>query len=374
MDKIIYLDNAGTTMPNKQKLDEAVEYYKEKYFNPSSLYSGGRRVAGDIENFKKALLGKNRFRKIILTSCGTESDNTAVFGFAKRGNIVTTSGEHSAIYNPFMKMKERGIEVRFAKLSEGGKVNVNDLLSKVDKNTSFVSVVHVNNETGAINPINQIADDVKKISPKCIFHSDGVQAYGKLNYLIGDNVDLYSVSAHKIGGLKGVGGLIYKENLNITPLIYGGGQENGLRSGTENVLGIKLFADVYTEKLEKLTENFNKVTELKEIVLNNLDKNLFKVLSPDDGSPYIVTVSALGLRGAVLQNMLDDEGIVVGTGSACSSKKPFSRIISSFNNDADVLNGVIRMSFSPDTKIDDVKYAVERLNYNALKLSEIIKQ
>lgn len=374
MNKIIYLDNAGTTMPNKRKLDEAVEYYKERYFNPSSLYSGGREVAGDIENFKKTLLGKNRFRRIILTSCGTESDNTAVFGFAKRGNIVTTMGEHSAIYNPFMKMKEKGLEVRFAKLSDGGKVDVDDLLTKVDKNTSFVSVVHVNNETGAINPINQIADSVKKISPKCIFHSDGVQAYGKLNYIIGDSVDLYSVSAHKIGGLKGVGGLIYKENLNITPLIYGGGQENGLRSGTENVLGIKLFADVYKEKLEKLTENFDKVTKLKEVVLNNLDKNSFKILSPEDGSPYIVTVSALGLRGAVLQNMLDDEGIVVGTGSACSSKKPFSRIISSFNNSPDVLNGVVRISFAPDTEIDDVKYAVERLNYNALKLSEIIKQ
>lgn len=369
MDKIIYLDNAATTKPDVNKLALATKYYEENYFNPSSLYRGGRKVSSDIVSFKNALLGKNRFRKVILTSCGTESDNTAIFGFCKRGNVVSTMGEHSAIYNSLMKIKEKGIEVRLAKLRDGGAVDVADLISKVDKDTCFVSVVHVNNETGAINPINEIADRVKQINPSCIFHSDGVQAFGKIDYLLSDSVDLYSASAHKIGGLKGTGALICKEKLNVPPYIIGGGQEGGVRSGTENVLGLKLFADVYTERLENIKENYDKMLRLKEIVTTGIDKDLFTVISPEDSSPYIVSVSALGLRGAVLQNMLDDEGIIVGTGSACSSKKPFSRIISSFSKNQNLLNGVIRLSFSPNTKEEDVIYAIDRLNFNALKLS-----
>lgn len=373
MDKIIYLDNAATTRPDEEKLRLAAKYAEDFYYNPSSLYSCGRKVAKDLADLKNTLLGKNRFYKVVLTSCGSESNNTAIFGFAKRGNVVTTEGEHSAVYNPFMKVKERGVEVRLAKLNEVGGVDTNDLLSKIDDKTCFCSVVHVNNETGAINPINLISDLVKQKSPKCVFHSDGVQAYGKLDYLLGSNVDLYSVSAHKIGGLKGCGALFYKNDLNVPPFILGGGQESGIRSGTENVMGLKLFADVYKDKIENVKSNYEKMRALKDYVIKNVDNTLFKVLSPDDGSPCIVTLSAVGLRGAVLQNMLDDEGILIGTGSACSSKKPFSRILSSFIKDHNILNGVIRLSFEPKTSLDDVKYAVERINFNALKLSEKIR-
>ncbi len=372
MDKIIYLDNAATTKPDSALITEAAKYYEDYFYNPSSLYTEGRRANCELTKFKNILLGKNRFHKVIITSCGTESDNTAVFGFAKRGNVVTTNGEHSAIFNSFMRVKEKGIEVRFANLKNDGSVDVDDLLSKIDSNTSFVSVVHVNNETGAINDINSISDKVKQIAPKCVFHSDGVQAFGKLNYLLGQNVDLYSASAHKIGGLKGTGALFYKQNLNVPPYIVGGGQESGLRSGTENLFGVKIFAEAYKEKLDAISDNYDYVQKLKDAALDLLDKNLFKVLSPQNGSPYILTVAALGLRGAILQNMLDDEGIIVGTGSACSSKKPFSRIISSYINDQNVLNGVVRLSFLPETKLEDVKYAVNRLNFNALKLSEKI--
>lgn len=372
MSKIIYLDNAATTKPDMQKLGDAVSYYENFYYNPSSLYKGGRKVNFDLEECRKTLLSGNRLHNLIFTSCGTESDNTAVFGFAKRGNIVTTMGEHSAIYNAVTKQKEKGLEVRFANLKEGGSVDVSDLLSKIDSNTSFVSVVHVNNETGAINPINQIAEEVKKIAPKCIFHSDGVQAFGKISCRLSKFIDLYSVSAHKIGGLKGVGALFYRQGINVPPYIFGGGQEGGLRSGTENVLGIKLFADAYNDRLIKIDDNYEKASRLKKLVFDEIDKSLFKIISPLDGSPYVVCLSALGLRGAVLQNMLDDDGIIIGTGSACSSKKPFSRIISSIYKSHDILNGVIRISFAPDTEYEDVKYAVSRLNYNARKLGEKI--
>lgn len=372
MGEIIYLDNAATTKPDAAKLRAAVDYCNEYYFNPSTLYRGGRKVSADMTEWKNTLLGNYSGKKIIFTSCGTEADNTAVFGFSKHGNVVTTMGEHPAVYNAFMKLKEKGTDVRVARLMQGGGVDVADLLSKVDSNTSFVSVVHVNSETGAINPINEIASSVKKINPKCVFHSDGVQAFGKLNIRLSHNVDLYSVSAHKIGGLKGTGGLIAESTLNVPPLIVGGWQENGQRSGTENVLGIKLFADVYREKIADIADNMEYVKSLNGLVCDTIDKSLFRILSPQVSSPYIVTLSAMGLRGAVLQNMLDDEGILVGTGSACSSKKPFSRIISSFEADPHILHGVIRLSFTSYTKTDDVKFAVNRLNYNALKLKEML--
>lgn len=373
MNKIIYLDNAATTHPIKQILNDAMEYYNEFYYNPSSLYRGGRKVNSDLEQFKNLLLLGTKNRKVVITSCGTESDNTAIFSYAKRGNVVTTLGEHSAVYNAFMKVKERGIDVRLAKLQSGGGVDIDHLLSLIDQNTCFVSVVHVNNETGAINDINDLAKRIKKINPKCIFHSDGVQAFGKIDYTLSDDIDLYSVSAHKIGGIKGVGALIYKSNLHIQPLIVGGGQEDGIRSGTENVLGFKVFAQAYKYRFDNLISNYEKVSKLKKIVVDNIDRNLFEILSPENGSPYIVSVSAKGLRGAVLQTILDDEGIIVGTGSACSSKKPFSRIISSFTKNQDILNGVIRISFVPENSEEEVKFAVDRLNFNASKLYEKIK-
>lgn len=373
MKKIIYLDNAATTKPCAESLKKATALYEAAYFNPSALYREGRSVKSEIDlargKIQKAFPSAS---KLIFTSCGTEADNMAIFGFAGRGNVVTTQGEHSAVYNSFMRLKERGVEVRFARLTEGGFVDEKDLLSKIDEKTSFVSVSHVNNETGAVNNINRISAEVKKIAPKAIFHSDGVQAFGKIPVTLSPTVSLYSISAHKIGGVKGVGALVINDKINIQPYLVGGGQEGGLRSGTENVLGIIDFGLVCEDALSHVAERFDYVKNLNDLFVSLLDRDIYRLISTDHCSPYIVCLSGVGLRGAVLQNMMNDDGILIGTGSACSSKSPHSRIISSFINDRKVLDGVIRISFSPFTTESEIRQAVEKLNTHGRRLKSII--
>lgn len=362
---LIYLDNAATTKPDEEVLDCAVKVCKEEYFNPSALYREGMAVKKVLLECENDLLSFYKGRNVIFTSCGTESDNTAIFSFAKHGNIVTTLGEHSAVYKTYENLKQKGVEVRYASLDYGGGVNERDLLEKVDEKTSLVSVAHVNNETGAINDIARLAKLVKQKSPRCVFMSDGVQGFCKIPVALTDCVDVYTFSAHKIKALKGVGGLLYTKKTHIAPYVIGGGQQNGLRSGTENVLGIYALAKAFKKYVASIDENFAKASALKKIVVDGINKELFKIISPENGSPYIVCLAALKMRGAVLQNMLDDEGVVIGTGSACNSKSPHSRVIFSFEKDKSVLDGVIRLSFSFDTTPDEVKKAVEILNEKA---------
>lgn len=364
----IYLDNAATTKPDREIAERDLKLLCDCFYNPSALYKGGMEAKKILEKSREVFLKAFKGKKIIFTSCGTEADDTAIFSFFKRGNAVTTLSEHSAVFKTFEALRQKGFDVRYAALKDGGAVDENDLLSKVDKNTTFVSVVHVNNETGAINDIASIAKRVKAIAPKAVFHSDGVQALCKTTQRIGDEIDLYSVSAHKIKALKGVGALLYNEKLHVAPYIIGGGQEGGLRSGTENLFGIKVFADAFEKYYPLREENLEKTAKLKELFLSEIDKTYFKVISTENGSPYVISLSAVGVRGAVLQNMADDEGVIIGTGSACNSKSPHSRVLSSFITDKKVLDGAIRVSFSFDTKEEDVLTAVDILNKKAKEL------
>lgn len=367
MDKI-YLDNAATTKPNSLILNNAVGELEKCFFNPSALYSGGLSAKKIVDTSRQYLESLFFGKRVFFTSCGTEADNTAIFSFGLRGNIVTTMGEHAAVYESFQYLKQKGVEVRFAKLKYGGAVDEEDLLSKIDDKTSFVSIVHVNNETGAVNDINGLAKKVKEKNKNVIFHSDGVQAFGKIFTDI-QNVDLYSVSAHKIGGLKGCGALFYNSKLHVKPLVIGGGQEAGLRSGTENVLGIKIFADCVKYAKNNLEKHYENAVLCKKTLLDNIDTDYLKVISTEDCSPYIVTLSCYSLRGQVMQSIMDDEGYYIGTGSACSSKAPHSRVISSFTRDKKLLDGVIRVSFAFDTNVEDVKKFAETLNKNVKKLN-----
>ena len=266
----IYLDNGATTKPFKSSIEYASAYLEDCFYNPSSLYGGGVNASLALNAARKVIASAfpQNF-EVIFLSCGSEANNMAINSYLKRGNAVTTLSEHSCVYEPFMEFKNNGYDARFATLNEDGSVNVENLLSLVDKNTVFVSVMHVNNETGAINDVNYIAKRVKSINPRIIFHSDGVQAFLKIPYVISDDIDLYSVSAHKINALKGVGALIKNKRVkNLKPLIYGGGQENGLRSGTENVYGIKVFENSVKEHLTDdsllLTGNKGQPIKLKK--------------------------------------------------------------------------------------------------------------
>ena len=362
---MLYFDNAATTKPSKSALEKAEIFNDEMFFNPSALYSCGINCAKEIkearENILKNLCTNNH--SVIFTSCGSESDNLAIFGVIKRGTFVTDKGEHSAVYKSFLELKNRGQNVVFIDLNADGTVNLDKLLDFVKTNrVDFLSIMHVNNETGGINDVNFIAKQIKAINNKIIFHVDGVQSYGKIPYKLSQDIDLYSISAHKINALKGVGALIKKKNLVITPLIFGGGQENGLRSGTENVFGIKVFDYAGKEKYQNIRDNYNYVKQLRNVFVNGLNKTLFTFISNENCSSYILTVSAKGLRGEVIMRALEQNGVIIGNGSACSSKNRFSRVIESCGYDKDVLDGVIRISFSTENTIAECEKAVEIIN------------
>ncbi|MBR2903131.1 MAG: cysteine desulfurase [Clostridia bacterium] len=376
---MIYFDNAATTKPKQTALSRAQIFLTERFFNPSAMYREGFAIQGEIKQARTALLApicSTQEFEFIFTSCGTEADNQAIFSFAKRGNAVTTQGEHSAVYSTFQELKNRGvIEPRFAPLQKDGSVDVQKLLDMIDEKTSFVSVNHINNETGAINDINGIAAKVKKKNPRVIFHSDGVQAYGKIPFRLSKDIDLYSVSAHKIGGLKGVGGLIKRKGLVLPPYIIGGGQESGRRSGTENVFGIKQFEYAATEKFATIKEDWARLKELRSFLLAGLDKEIFAPISTENGSPYVTSVYAEGLRGEILLHTLSDKGIIVGTGSACSSnaKHRYSRVILACGYNEKQADGVLRISFCDETTRNDVEEGLEIINSCARELRERMK-
>lgn len=364
---MIYFDNAATAKPDEQSVKAAEKYILSEYYNPSALYAEGYNLQLELKSIRKNLLSliadENNF-SLIFTASGTEADNQAIFCGGRRGNVVTTSGEHSAVFSSVGELAARGTEVRFAKLNSDGSVNFEHLLSLIDEKTSLISVIHVNNETGAVNDIAAISAAVKAKNRYSIFHSDGVQAFAKIPFALSENIDLYTVNAHKIGGVKGCGALVKRKKLVIKPYVFGGGQEQGLRSGTENLFAIKCFEAAAMTRYKTLTENFEKVKGLNIKLRALLDKGLFTVLSPIDASPYILSVSAKGLRGETILHELNDNGLIVGTGSACSSnaKKRFSRIILACGADEVTADGVLRISFSPENTEKEVEAAAKIMN------------
>ena len=368
---MIYLDNAATTRPDKDAVEAALPYLQDKYFNPSALYGGGVLVQGELRRAREFLLSqvadKTRF-ELYFTSCGSEADNTAIFSAARRGNAVTTAGEHAAVFQSFTELKQRNVEPRFAPLRSDGRVDTEALFSLVDDKTTLVSVVHVNNETGAVNDIASIAKAVKSKNPRCLFLSDGVQAFGKLPFRLTPDIDFYAVSAHKIGGAKGTGALIRRKGIPLSPYLFGGGQEGGMRSGTENVFGILCFEAAAKKKFSTLEGDYARLKEYREQLFSALEKDIFMRISPEDGTPYILTVAAKNLRGEILQRLLEERGVLVGTGSACSSKHPVSRVITACGVGKEYPNGVLRFSFSPATTQEEVQTAAQAANSAAREL------
>ena len=363
---MIYLDNAATTRPDRGCLEEAQQFIYQNYYNPSALYAEGYNLHIMLKQARAnilSLIADDNF-EVIFTSCGTEADNHALFCGGRRGNVVTTMGEHAAVFSAAAELKQLGIEVRLAPLRSDGGVDEDELIRLVDDKTSLVSVIHVNNETGAVNDVNAIAKRVKAKNPRTLFHSDGVQAFGKIPFKLSENIDLYSTSSHKIGGMKGTGALFKRKKLVLKPFIFGGGQENGMRSGTENVFGIKMFELAAIKHYGMLRENFYNAKELSYKLWSLLDKQLFVRISPENGSPYILTVGAKGVRGETILHEADDCGLIIGTGSACSSndKKRYSRVILACGVGEDVADGILRLSLGSETCESDVVQAAAILN------------
>lgn len=351
---MVFLDNASTTKMHKQFGELLLKYNEELYYNAGGIYKAGTDIATIISTSRKSIIssiGGKINDNFIFTSGATESNNMAI-NFAKRfkkGKILVSIGEHPSIYNTAIELKNLGYYVEFVNLTKEGFVDEVDFKNKMSKDVCFISIMHASNETGAVNPIQKLVKYAKNINKNVIFHCDGVQALGKVPVNVTSlGVDMYTISGHKIHGCKGVGGLYVKGGVNLRPIVFGGGQEGGLRSGTENVAGIVVLSSAVKYACDNVKNNYEYITILKNTLLEELAKIEYKpiIVSNENCSPYIVSLLCKNLRGETLLHKLDDEGFMVGNGSACSSKKKGNRILSAMGFSDAEIEGSLRISFS----------------------------
>lgn len=367
---MIFLDNASTTKPYKEVLDIVNYYNDENFYNAGAIYTTAFKISTELKRAKESILNSLGARKtdnFIFTSGATESNNMVLRAFAKKNNkILVSVAEHPAIYNTALDLKNAGFNIDFVKVTSDGVVDEADLLKKLTDDVALVSIIHVNNETGAVNDIKKLVSIVKHKNKNILFHSDGVQAFGKISVNLTDlGVDFYTISGHKIHCVKGIGGLFVKDAKHVKPLITGGGQQDALRSGTENVSGMMALKVSCEMAKNNQKQNHEKVTEYKKYLLDNLDYSLpYKVVNNGFNSPYIAMICCTGCRAETLVHMMEDDGVLVGNGSACSSKKKENRNLSEIGYSALDIEGAVRISFSDFNTLDEVKFATECLNKN----------
>lgn len=351
MERIIYLDNSATTKP----FDEIKGIYQKcmvDFYNPSALYGPAILERKKIELARKNICEKigGENGTIIFTSGATEANNLAIGGinYAGGAELVISEGEHPSVYAKAKALELQGVNVKYVPLNQDGTVNFEILKKCVTNKTAMVSIMMVSNETGAINDIKQINKTIKSINPKVIFHVDGVQALGKLPIDLMDlGIDLFTISAHKIHGPKGVGALWIKSGTKLHQIIFGGGQESNMRSGTENVAGIFGFEYAVKKSIEDLENNYKIVASFKEQIIKELkDQNIEFLINGAKTSPYILSICVPGIRGEVLVHELEKHNLYISTGSACSSKKSDNRTLASMGRTVEQIKGAIRISFS----------------------------
>ena len=375
LDKIIYLDNSSTTAPCETAVKRINEALCERWGNPSSLHILGMEAENAVFDARKkiAKLLSCREDELYFTSGGTESNNTAIFGAAKagkkRGNrIVTTSVEHPSVLEAMKRLEAEGFEVVYIKPQQNGSVSPADIEAAVDKNTVLVSIMLVNNETGAIQPVDKCREIIKKKSAPALLHCDAVQAFGKMPVNVSAlGIDMLSISGHKIHGPKGIGTLYIKKGVAVQPFIVGGGQERGFRSGTESVPLIMGLGGA-VEALPDIKSQLDKMSELKAYTTEKLlSTGLITVNSPENGLPYILNVSLNGYRSETLLHFLESKNIFVSSGSA-SAKGKGSYVLREMGLSADLADSALRISFSRyNTKADadalaqEIKAAAETL-------------
>ena len=368
-----YLDNSATTRCSDRAFALMQKVLLEDYGNPSSLHMKGveaeRYVKAAREKIAKTL--KVTEKEIIFTSGGTESNNLAILGtaFANRraGNrIITTAVEHASVANPMKFLEEEGFEVIYLPVDENGVISLKDLEEALSDQTILVSLMHVNNEIGAVEPVEEAAALVHEKCPKALVHVDAIQSYGKFRiYPKKSGIDLLSVIGHKINGPKGSGFLYVKEKTKIKPIIYGGGQQNGMRSGTENVPGIAGLGEAAAEIYEDFKDKQDRLYALKERFIQavtTIPGVSVNGKTGRDSAPHIVSVSVEGVRAEVLLHSLEDKQIYVSSGSACSSNKPaVSRTLKGIGLKQSLLDSTVRFSFSVHTTEEEIDYAADVL-------------
>lgn len=356
---MIYLDNAATTKMFEKGVDVYKKYACQSFFNPSAGYNQSILLTNELNEVRKELLNKLGAKKgsIIFTSGATESNNLAIMGSKRNGKYeyVFSQGEHPSVYNVAKELQGQGFTVHFVPLKNDGQIDYEALKSVLNERTRLVSVMHVSNETGAINDLAYIDNIRNEYAPKALLHVDGVQAFCKLNYNIDKyNIDFYTISAHKFHGPKGVGALYVKNPQTIKNIIFGGGQENGYRSGTENVAGI--MAMRYAFNNIDVKDNFDKVTKLSNI-LKDILKNDDRLNVIETNNPYIINVGFKGVNGETLMRVLQDNGILVSKGSACSTKKAGNRILESMGYIKEDIKTHIRISLDAELTEEEIQIA-----------------
>lgn len=369
-----YLDNSATTKVFDKVKDIMVETMLKDYGNPSSMHLRGveaeKYVKEARENIAKTL--KVDEKEIVFTSGGTESNNMAIIGTAlanrRAGNhIITTAVEHASVHNTMEFLAEQGFRITYLNVNESGVINIKDLEDAICDDTILISVMYVNNEIGSVMPISEIAEVIKAKKPDVIFHVDAIQAYGKYHiYPRRMGIDLLSVSGHKIHGPKGSGFLYVRDKLKIKPIIYGGGQQKGMRSGTENVPGIAGIGVAAKKIYENFDENIDRLYELKDYLIDELSKiENVRIHSKKgrDFAPQIVNASFVGVRSEVLLHSLEDRKIYVSAGSACSTNKhTVSATLKGIGLDFDEIESAIRFSFCIFTTEEEIDYTVSVIN------------
>ena len=378
----IYLDNSATTKPYKEVVDKMVLALTTQYGNPSSIYKKGIEVEREIKEIRRNIarsLGAKE-TEIYFTSGGTECNNTIIRSVANlnkktKNHIISTVIEHPSVLNTLKDLEADGFEVTYLPVGKDGKISLEDLKNAIKKETILVSVMHVNNEIGTIQPIEEIGKYLKSLDEKVYFHVDGVQSYAKIKFRPSRyNIDFMSVSGHKLHGPKGIGFMYVKENNRIKPLLTGGGQEIGIRSGTENVPGIYGIGEavrILNQDLEGTIDKIRGLRDLlKEEILTNIDN--VKINSPEDGVCHVLNVSFRGVRGEVLLHYLEQKEIYVSTGSACSSKKKGSHVLNAIGLTPDEIEGAIRFSLSDLNTKEEIMKTVEVLKESVSDLRMII--
>ena len=374
---MIYLDNAASTAVHPEVVKEMIPYFDTQYGNPSSIHQFGRKAKNAIQKARKqvaALIGAEP-DEILFTSGGTESNNIILYGISNiplrtrpfqelRNHIITSSIEHEAILQPCKNLEEIGCKITYLPVDESGMVDLPDVANSLTEDTIIVSIMFANNEVGTIQPIKEISELCKKYN--VLFHTDAVQAVGKVPINVKElGIDALSVSSHKINGPKGVGALFIKKGIKPNPIILGGGQENGMRSGTENVASIVGFGKACEIAKERLNENISHIQTLHSTILSRVTKEIPHVKLNGHSEKRIfnnIHLTFLGVNGEDLIIKLDEHGIAASTGSACSMHtQKASHVLKAMGFNHEQITGSLRMSFGYLNTLDEVEQTIDVL-------------
>lgn len=379
----VYLDNAATTQTAPSVNAVMLDVLEHDYANPSSLHRAGMMAEKRIKTATEIISGMLGCspEEIYFTSGGTEADNLAILGFAyanrRRGkHIITTPLEHPAVSEPMAQLSQAGFEVENLSVDQDGNIDIHQFEKKLREDTILVSAMTVNNEIGSILPVDRMKAIMKRKAPKAALHTDAVQAFGKIEVLPAKwGADMVSISAHKIHGPKGVGALYVKRGTLVQPIVFGGHQQRGLRSGTENVAGIAGFGEAARLCREGMKSNRQAASELRELLWKGIAEIGDVTRNGDENTlAYILNVSFGGLRSEILLHSMESKGVYLSAGSACSSNKPQpSKTLTAMGRTAKQIDGSIRFSLSEWTTKEDIEYCIQALKEQVATIRKYVR-